>query len=79
MTTKSKLPKRLLTALLAITNQEGEDIGFALGYLNPSTASSYVSQLKARGLAYTHCGNGTVEVWPHPKGREIAKTSQKDD
>lgn len=67
------LPKRLQTALEAISEQEGDDLYFVLGYLSNSTARSYVSQLKARGLAYTHVSNGTVEVWLHNKGRTLAE------
>lgn len=65
------LPKYLRSALEAITSKEGDDLYFVLGHLDKSTARSYVSRLKRRGLAYTHVSNGTVEVWAHPKGREL--------
>ena len=65
------LPKRLQTTLASVVSNEGDDIDFVLGYLNPSTARSYMSQLKKRGLAYTHSSNGTTEVWAHPKGRAL--------
>jgi len=67
------LPRRLKTALEAVVNQEGDDIYFVLGYLNPSTARSYMSQLKYRGLAYTHRSGSTTEVWAHNKGRKLVR------
>ena len=72
--TTMKLPKHLHDALTAIVNQSGDDIGFVLGYLSRETASSYVSKLKRRGLAYTHHSGSTIEVWPHPKGRALIAT-----
>jgi len=60
-----------MTALDAIVAQEGDDIYFVLGYLGDSTARSYVSQLKSRGLAYTYVNSGLTEVWSHPKGRQL--------
>jgi hypothetical protein len=65
------LPNHLRKALTAIINNEGDDIRFALSYLHPSTASSYVSKLKARGLAYTYRSGRITEVWAHPKGRKV--------
>jgi len=67
------LPPRLFNVLLDISRQEGEDMFFALGNLGREQASSYVSQLNSRGLAYTHRANGTIEVWMHPKGRQYLK------
>lgn len=69
------LPNRLYAALKAITRNEGDDIYFVLGYVSASTARSYVSQLKNRGLAYTYVSNGTVEVWAHDKGRKLVRLS----
>lgn len=66
------IPHHLKQALEAVVNQEGDDIYFVLGYLHPSTARSYMSQLKHRGLAYTHRSGGTTEVWAHEKGRRLA-------
>jgi len=72
----SKLPQRLFEALTAVVNNEGDDLYFALGYLSKSTARSYLSQLKSRGLAYTYLNNGTVEVWANDKGRKLCKPPQ---
>ena len=65
------LPARLRTALALVVAGEGDDLYFVLNYVSRSTARSYLSQLKARGLAYTHVSNGTIEVWAHEKGRKI--------
>jgi len=70
---RTTLPRRLKKALEAVVNQEGDDIYFVLRYLNPPTARSYMSQLKRRGLAYTHRSSGTIEVWAHDKGRKLAR------
>jgi hypothetical protein len=63
------LPRHLRTALDAIANNEGDDLEFVLGYLNPSTARSYVSKLKRRGFAYVYNG----EVWLTESGRNVSK------
>lgn len=63
------LPPRLRKALLTIAEHEGDDLRFVLGYLCESTARSYVSQLKSRGLAYTYDG----EVWLTKNGRKHAE------
>lgn len=60
-----------MKALEFIVSMDGDDINFVLGYLSRKTASNYVSELKKRGLAYTHPHNGTIEVWSHPKGRAL--------
>jgi hypothetical protein len=63
------LPTHLRTALNAIANNEGDDLRFVLGYLNESTARSYISKLKRRGLAYIY----DREVWLTESGRNVAK------
>jgi len=70
---RAHLPARLRSALEAVVAGEGDDLYFVLGYLSASTARSYMSQLKARGLAYTHVSGGTVEVWAHDKGRRLVR------
>ncbi|MBV6513860.1 MAG: hypothetical protein FMNOHCHN_03416 [Ignavibacteriaceae bacterium] len=51
----------------------GDDIYFVLGHLGQSTARSYVSKLKKRGLAYTYVNSGTTEVWITDKGANLLK------
>lgn len=75
---RAHLPARLRSALEAVVAGEGDDIYFVLGYLAPSTARSYMSQLKARGLAYTYVSGGVVEVWAHDKGRRLVRPNDKD-
>ena len=70
---RAQLPARLLRALVAVVAGEGDDLYFVLGYLSPSTARSYMSQLKARGMAYTFVSGKTVEVWAHDKGRRAVR------
>lgn len=70
----TQLPPRLRIALERIVGNEGDDIYFVLGYVSGPTARSYASQLKARGLAYTHRANGTTEVWAHEKGRKLIQS-----
>ncbi len=65
-----KLAPYLLETLRSISN--GEDIHFCLGYLG-SLKSSYVSKLKALGLAYTHRSNGKTEVWRTQKGEMLVQ------
>jgi hypothetical protein len=62
------LPKHLREALKSVCDNPGDDIYFALGYLSKSTARSYMSKLKYRGLAYTHTGSRMTEIWPTQKG-----------
>lgn len=70
---KDLLPARLMRALESIVVNEGDDLYFVLGYVSRSTARSYMSQLKSKGLAYTHVSGGTVEVWAHDRGRRIIR------
>lgn len=71
------LAPHLVQTLDCIINGSGDDIYFILGYLNDSTARSYVSKLKRKGLAYTYISGGTTEVWPTPKGIEFIKNYNK--
>lgn len=73
---RAHLPARLRSALEAVVAGEGGDLYFVLGYVAQSTARSYMSQLKARGLAYTHVSGGAVEVWAHDKGRRLVRPNQ---
>jgi hypothetical protein len=73
-----KLPLRLQQSLLAVVNNEGEDVEFALGHVSRKTAINYISQLKAKGMAYTSYSGSKLEVWAHPKGRELANKIQPD-
>ena len=73
---RAHLPARLRSALEAVVAGEGDDLYFVLGYLSPSTARSYMSQLKALGMAYTHVSGGTVEVWAHDKGRRAVRPNK---
>lgn len=68
-----KLPRHLRTALEAIERNEGDDFRFVLGYLNESTARTYISKLNRRGLAYLY----EREVWLTQRGRIAAR--QADD
>lgn len=74
---RAHLPARLRSALEAVVGNEGDDLYFVLGYVAKSTARSYMSQLKARGLAYTHVSGGTVEAWAHDKGRRLVRPNGK--
>ena len=66
------LPYYLHETLHSIVAGSGDDIQFVLGYLG-SNASSYVSKLKRRGLAYTYRASTTTEVWATKSGSEYLK------
>lgn len=70
-TSMKKLPYHLLLALASVAGAAGDDLYFVLGHVAKNTARSYMSQLKARGLAYTHVSNGTTEVWPTKAGEKL--------
>ena len=59
-------------------SEEGEDIYFVFADLSNSAARSYMSQLKSRGLAYTHRSGTTTEVWAHEKGRKLVADTNTD-
>lgn len=69
------LPPYLMEVLRSVVSNAGDDIEFALGSLCGTNASSYVSKLKRRGLAYTHRSNRTTEVWPTRKGIALIETT----
>jgi hypothetical protein len=67
-TLNKNLPKYLHEALRNVAQKSGDDLYFVLGHVGKSSARSYMSQLKKRGLAYTYSRGGIIEVWPHKKG-----------
>ncbi len=75
-----KLPPYLKKALILIRHGGGEDVGYALGYINRPTALSYLSKLKALGLAYTYRRDKeTLEVWATRTGSEWIQANTTED
>jgi hypothetical protein len=79
MNSELKLPPYLRKALIHVLHGGGEDLGYALGYLNRQSASSYVSKLKSLGLAYTYRNAEGLEVWATEKGSLWVQANVSED